>query len=211
MAPDQHSPEGGLNFGMNYVVLNLDLMTVLIYAVENTTEGRAFIHSCERCNYTVHKKDPRPPVIFTTLFFNPGEPELVQGAPFGKLIRDFGSFAAGYPAVQIASNFEVASKDIILQKTRWHAGPGNSLEQILKARNIDTIIMSGLSLSSVVMSTVYRLFDLDYNIYAISDNVLGLPLDQHQGHSQVVLGSRFPKMNLQVMSIGEALKGLGQS
>ncbi|KAI2776021.1 Isochorismatase hydrolase [Daldinia loculata] len=187
MAPDQHSPEGGLNFGKNYAVLNLDLMTVLIDAVENTTEGRAFISSSAR------------------------EPELAQDASFGKLIRDFGSFAAGSSAVQIASNFEVDSKDVVLQKTRWYAGSGNSLEQILKARNIDTVVISGLSLSGVVMSTVYRLFDLDYNIYVISDNVLELPLDQYQKYSQVVLGSLLPRMNLRVISIDEALGGLEQS
>ncbi|KAI1658590.1 Isochorismatase hydrolase [Daldinia decipiens] len=211
MAPDQHPPEGGLNFGKNYAVLNLDLMTVLIDAVKNTIEGRAFISSCERWNAAVHKKDIRPPTIFTTLFFKPGELELAQDAPFEKLIREFGSFAAGSSAVQIASNFEVDSKDVVLQKTRWYAGSGNSLEQILKARNIDTIIISGLSLSGVVMSTVYRLFDLDYNIYVISDNVLELPLDQYQKYSQVLLGGLLPKMNLRVISISEVLRGLEQS
>lgn len=61
------------------------------------------------------------------------------------------------------------------------------------------------------MSTVYRLFDLDYNIYVISDNVLELPLDQYQKYSQVVLGSLLPRMNLRVISIDEALGGLEQS
>jgi nicotinamidase-related amidase len=31
---------------------------------------------------------------------------------------------------------------------------------------------SGLTLSGAVMATVYRLFDLDYNIYVVDDNVL---------------------------------------
>ncbi|KAI1474725.1 hypothetical protein F4774DRAFT_319859 [Daldinia eschscholtzii] len=143
MASGQHSTGGNISFGKNYAVLNLDLMTVLIDVVKDTEEGRAFISSCARWNDAVHKMSlsSRPPVIFTTLFFNPGEPELAQDAPFGKLIRDFGSFAAGSSAVHIAPCFNVDSEDIVLQKTRWYAGAGNSLEQILKARDIDTVII----------------------------------------------------------------------
>jgi nicotinamidase-related amidase len=47
----------------------------------------------------------------------------------------------GSAGVQIASNFTVDERDIVLQKTRWYAGAGNSLEQILKAQNIDTVII----------------------------------------------------------------------
>ncbi|KAI8959382.1 Isochorismatase hydrolase [Daldinia sp. FL1419] len=211
MASDKNSTESSLNFGKDYAILNLDLMTVLIDAVKDTKEGREFISNCVRWNDAVHKKNPRPLTIFSSLFFNTGEPELAHDAPFEQLIRDFGSFAAGSSAVQIAPNFKVDSKDIVLQKTRWYAGSGNSLEQILKAQNIDTVVVSGLSLSGVVMSTIYRLFDLDYNIYVIADNVLELPPDQHTEFSQVILGSLLPKMNLQVIPINAALKRLEQS
>ncbi|KAI1472168.1 Isochorismatase hydrolase [Daldinia caldariorum] len=203
--------DDGVSFGKSYAVLNLDLMAILIDAVKDTAKGQAFISSCTRWNDAVHKIHPRPPVIFTTLSFSPGEPELAEDAPFGKIIRNFGSFIAGSSAVQIASNFEVDSKDIVLQKTRCYGGTGNSLEQILKARNIDTVIISGLSLSGVVMSTIYRLFDLDYNIYVISDNVLELPLDQHQEYSRVMLGSLLPKMNLRVISVDSALRAVERS
>ncbi|KAK6956069.1 hypothetical protein Daesc_001339 [Daldinia eschscholtzii] len=182
MASGQHSTDDNINFGKNYVVLNLDLMTVLIDVVKDTEEGRAFISGRARWNDAVHKMSSRPPVIFIALFFNPGEPELAQDAPSGKLIRDFGSFAAGSSAVQIAPCFKVDCEDIVLQKTRWYAGAGNSLGQNLKARDIDTVIIR-----------------LRYN-------VLELPLEQHQEYSQVMLRSLLPKMNLRVISIDEALK-----
>lgn len=68
-----------------------------------------------------------------------------------------------------------------------------------------------MSLSGVVMSTVYRLFDLDYNIYVISDNVLELPPDEHTDVSKVMLETLLPKMNSRSISIGEALQILEQS
>ncbi|KAF5857347.1 hypothetical protein ETB97_005926 [Aspergillus alliaceus] len=55
----------------------------------------------------------------------------------------------------------------------------NSLEQILSARKINTVVIPGLALSGVVMSTIYRLFDLDYNIYVIKDNVLDQPVEAY--------------------------------
>ena len=61
------------------------------------------------------------------------------------------------------------------------------------------------------MSTVYRLFDLDYNIYVISDNVLELPLDHDPEFSQVMLDTLLPKMNLKAISTDEALQALERS
>jgi hypothetical protein len=69
-------------------------------------------------------------------------------------------------------------------------------------------LQSGLSLSGVVMSTVYRLFDLDYNIYVIEDNVLELPPGQTVDFKKVLLGNLLPKMNLNVISLDEALQAL---
>ena len=68
-----------------------------------------------------------------------------------------------------------------------------------------------MSLSGVVMSTVYRLFDLDYNIYVIRDNVAEIPIEQTADFSKLLLDSILPKMNLKVISIEEALQVLEQS
>ena len=73
------------------------------------------------------------------------------------------------------------------------------------------MIQSGLSLSGVVMATVYRLFDLDYNIFVISDNVLELPPSQHTAFSKVFLEDLLPKMNLGVISLAQAIQALNDS
>lgn len=61
------------------------------------------------------------------------------------------------------------------------------------------------------MSTVYRLFDLDYNIYVISDNVLELPPHQTDDFKRILLDALLPKMRLNVVSVDEALKALRKS
>lgn len=60
------------------------------------------------------------------------------------------------------------------------------------------------------MATVYRLFDLDFNIYVIRDNVVEVPVDQDKEFSKVLLETLIPKMNLRVISLDEAIQALGQ-
>ncbi|PHH90641.1 hypothetical protein CDD83_3046 [Cordyceps sp. RAO-2017] len=202
---------GGVSFGNNYAILNLDLMTILVDTAKGTAAGDTFIHNFSRWNETVHRKEPRPLTIFTSLSLSSGEPELARDAPFTKLVHSFGSFEAGSKDVGLSPSLLLDENDIVLQKTRWYAGAGNSLEQILRAQKVDTVIISGLTLSGVVMSTIYRLFDLDYNIYVIYDNVLELPVDDHSEAFKVVLETVLSKMNLTMLSVQEALEALARS
>lgn len=76
---------------------------------------------------------------------------------------------------------------------------------------ITYILHSGLTLSGVVMSTIYRLLDLDYNVYVIRDNVLDLLVDQSAAVSHVMLDLLLPKMGFKAISIDEALQMLEHS
>ncbi|KAI5458926.1 Isochorismatase-like protein [Mariannaea sp. PMI_226] len=201
-------------FGKRYAVLNLDLMSILINEVKDSVQGQSFISNCVRWNNAVHQKDQRPLTIFTTLYFsNCTQPELAQSSLFAKMLAmsGMGSFEKGSDTVEIYGQFVVDERDIVLQKTRWYAGAGNSLELTLKAQNIDTVIISGLSLSGVVMSTVYRLFDLDYKIYVIWDNVLELPGGEEESTIRASLGVILEKMLVKKISITEALEMLQRS
>ncbi|KAE8152779.1 Isochorismatase-like protein [Aspergillus avenaceus] len=200
-----------VDFGKNYAVLNLDWMSVLIGAVKDTPEGKSLIANCSRWNHAVHKRTPRPLTVFSTLSFNSGQPEVQPNSPFANLIAPYGEFANGSREVQIDEQFELDEKDLVLQKTRWSATTGNCLEQILAAQAIKTVIISGLSLSGVVMATAYRLFDLDYDVYVIRDNVLELPVDQNDAFSNVMLDMLLPKMGLKVITLDEAIQGLERS
>ena len=145
MATSAEPAPAASGFGQHYAILNLDLMSILIEAVEDTDAGQDFMANCARWNEAVHKKETRPLTIFTTLFFaHHTQPELASSkeAPFVKLLDTMrANFVKGSPAVQIDSRFSVDENDIVLQKTRCYAGAGNSLEQILQAQNIDTVII----------------------------------------------------------------------
>lgn len=134
-------PTTTADFGRNFAVLNVDWMSILIEAIQDTTEGKSFIENISRWNNVVHQKEMRPLTLFSTLALKFGQPELEANTPFSDLIAPFGTFEEGSPEVQIDPQFLVDEKDVIIHKTRWSATTGNSLEQILKANKIDTVVV----------------------------------------------------------------------
>lgn len=139
--PQTMTVSASANFGPNYAILNLDWMSVLINAVEETAEGKKLVANLSRWNDAVHQKGNRPLTIFTTLAFARGQPEVEANKPFSRLIAPFGSFEDGSPNTAIDPRFEIDDGDVVLRKTRWSATTGSNLEQILKARGIDTVVI----------------------------------------------------------------------
>lgn len=69
------------------------------------------------------------------------------------------------PLTQIYPEFQPDPvNDVVLGKSRYYAGSGNSLETILEAQGIDTVIFSGIRTSGALLTTMYRFFDLDYKV-----------------------------------------------
>jgi nicotinamidase-related amidase len=60
-------------------------------------------------------------------------------------------------------------EDIVVTKHRVSAFAGTDLEMLLRAREIDTLVLFGIATSGVVLSTLIDAFDLDYKVVVISD------------------------------------------
>lgn len=67
-----------------------------------------------------------------------------------------------------------------------------------------------MTLSGAVMSTVYHLLDLDYNIFVITDNVVELPTSHNTEFIKVMMDT-LPKMSLKTISLDQALVELEKS
>jgi nicotinamidase-related amidase len=59
--------------------------------------------------------------------------------------------------------------DIVVTKHRVSAFTGTDLEMLLRAREIETLVLFGIATSGVVLSTLLNAFDLDFRVVAISD------------------------------------------
>ena len=153
------------SFGRHYAVLNLDLINALVGSVADLPAGKAFISNVANWIDAVHAQDPPPLSIFTRIYFsNSKKPEVGKQAPFYQVGGALGTAASNDTKLYSAFNVDHKAGDVVLQKTRYYAGAGNQLEQILSTQQIDTVILSGIRTSGVILSTAYRLFDLDYNV-----------------------------------------------
>lgn len=160
-----------LSFGQHYAVLNLDLINGLVAPLASSPAGSAFIKNTATWIDAVHAQSPPPLSIFTRIYFsNARKPEVKPGSGFASVSAPLTT--ANATATQIYSDFRVdeTAGDVVLQKTRYYAGTGNALEEILRAQGIDTVILSGVRTSGVILSTAYRLFDLDYKVYVFSES-----------------------------------------
>lgn len=154
-----------ISFGRHYAVLNLDLINAIVGRVASTEAGTTFINNVADWINTVHAQNPPPLSIFTRIYYhNPRKPELGPSTPFAQVGSALGTASDNETMIYPAFNVDESVGDTVLDKTRYYAGAGNALEEILRAQQIDTVILSGIRTSGVITSTAYRLFDLDYQV-----------------------------------------------
>lgn len=83
-----------------------------------------------------------------------------------------------------------AQEDYIIPKYRWSAFHQTYLDLALRARGIDTIIVSGGSVDVGVASTVYAARDLDYNLIIVRDACS----NSHEDSLAIFMEKVFPRM-----------------
>lgn len=156
-----------LSFGRHYAVLNLDYITGIAGGLANTTAGTTWLANTGTWIDAVHAQNPPPLSIYTRIYFSAAtKPEIGPNAPFANVGGALGTIDDPLTELvpEVRSRVDESLNDVVLAKTRYYAGAGNPLEEILSTQGIDTVILSGIRTSGVIISTAYRLFDLDYNV-----------------------------------------------
>ena len=93
--------------------------------------------------------------------------------------------------------------DIIVTKHRVSAFAGTDLEMILRAKEIDTLILFGIATSGVVLSTLLHAADRDYRLIVIKDCCADLDSEVHA----CLVNKVFPRQ-ASVVSASEFLAAL---
>jgi nicotinamidase-related amidase len=121
------------------------------------------------------------PVILVQVGFRPGLPEVSnRNKLFGSIKSSAqhqqlfqGPGGAVHPALGPEAD------DIIVTKHRVSAFAGTDLEMILRAKQIDTLVLFGIATSGVVLSTLLEACDADYRLVVISDCCADMDNDMH--------------------------------
>jgi nicotinamidase-related amidase len=91
-------------------------------------------------------------------------------------------------AAQIDERIAPEDGDIVVRKTRISAISTTDLHDQLTGRGIDTLVLTGISTSGVVLSTLVEAVDRDYRVIVLSDGVADHAADAHK----VLLNTIFP-------------------
>src|SRR5215469_11418836 len=146
------------------------------------------------------------PVIHVQVGFRPGLPEAsnnnklfaaIKSSPQHQKLFE-GTLGAIHPALGPEPN------DLVVTKHRVSAFAGTDLEMLLRAKEIDTLVMFGIATSGVVLSTMLEAGDADYRVVVIEDCCADLDAELHQA----LLTRLFPK-RAEVLLAADFVKQLG--
>jgi nicotinamidase-related amidase len=96
---------------------------------------------------------------------------------------------ADAPATQVDERVAPRAGDIVVRKTRVGAFGTTDLDQQLRARGVDTLVLAGISTSGVTISTICDAHDRDYRLFVLEDATADPDAEAHES----LMRGYFPK------------------
>jgi nicotinamidase-related amidase len=120
-------------------------------------------------------------VAHIRLGFEPAEAAQIPDANKNfAAIRNAGMLRCGSPEAEIVDLVKPADGEQVFRKTRIGAFSTTSLASWLAERNIDTLILAGITTSGVVLSTVRDASDRDLRVVVLHDATADLDPVVHE-------------------------------
>ncbi|MGW7018680.1 cysteine hydrolase family protein [Streptomyces decoyicus] len=129
------------------------------------------------------------PVIYVVIGLRPDHPDVsTRNRVLTAAVRD-GLFTEGNPGTEIHPDVAPQQGDIVVTKRRASAFSGSDLDLVLRARGIDSLVLTGIATSGVVLYTLCQANDLDFGLTVLSDACLDTDPEVHR----VLTGKLFPQ------------------
>ncbi|OCT16383.1 isochorismatase [Paenibacillus pectinilyticus] len=121
------------------------------------------------------------PVIYVRVAFRAGYPEISsRNKMFGGIASRAGTSAVPETMMHIHESLQPRPEEPIVTKLRVSAFAGSDLEVILRSLQIDTLILSGIATSGVVLSTLREAADKDFALTVLSDACIDADPEVHR-------------------------------
>jgi len=141
-------------------------------------------------------------VVYVKVGFRAGYPEVSRrNRTFSGLV-DSGQFVDG-PATEVHDAVAPRPGDVTVTKRRVSAFAGSDLDVVLRAGGIQSLVLTGISTSGVVLSTLRQAADLDFDLIVLSDGCADGDDEVHRVLTEKV----FPRQ-AQVMTIADWAQSL---
>ena len=138
------------------------------------------------------------PIFFVRVAFSEGYPEIGSRNKAFSQISQFGGMTVSDDATQIHESVRPMNGETIITKYRVSAFAGSNLEVILRAQQIETVILTGIATSGVVLSTLREAADKDFAIQVLSDACTDADPEVHR----VLMEKVFPRQ-ADVLSVND--------
>ncbi len=151
-------------------LLVMDFQTAIVEgpAVHGDAVNKAaFLARTARLIDVAREADTR--VIYVVVGFRPGYPEVSPRNKSFSAIRGTGRFVEGSAGSEVHPAVAPKPGDVIVTKHRVSAFFGTELDMVLRAGGIETLVVSGIATSGVVLSTVRHAADADYRLVVVAD------------------------------------------
>lgn len=143
------------------------------------------------------------PVIYVVIAFRPGFPEVGTRNRALTAIARAGRYVEDAPGTEVHPEIAPRPDEVVVTKRRASAFSGSDLDVVLRARGIDSLVLTGIATSAVVLSTLCQANDLDFGLTVLSDGCLDLDPEVHR----VLVERLFPQW-ADVVTVDDWLKAI---
>jgi nicotinamidase-related amidase len=127
------------------------VMDVQVGIVERQNDSAAYLARLERTIDAAHTAGVA--VIHVRVAFREGVPEVSPNNRSFSALTKTRTFSESDPATQIHPDVAPKDGDVVVIKRRVSAFTGSDLEVVLRARQMDSLVLTGIATSGVVLST----------------------------------------------------------
>jgi len=120
--------------------------------------------------------------------------------PDGPRLMAAGVAIPGTPAAAVIPELRPEPDDWVIEKPRWSAFVGTSLDVVLRGIGVDTVMIAGGSTDVGVIATVFSARDLGYHVIVLRDACQS----QRPGAQDFCMDRLFPRM-ARVMPVQQAI------
>ncbi|HEY5195447.1 MAG TPA: isochorismatase family cysteine hydrolase [Solirubrobacteraceae bacterium] len=118
-------------------------------------------------------------VIYVKVGFREGCPEVSPRSATFSRIAELGGFVEGVSSV-VHPAVAPQPGDVVVTKRRVSAFAGSDLDVVLRAGGIESLVLSGIATSGVVLSTLRQAADLDFSLKVLSDGCADADEEVHR-------------------------------
>ena len=176
---------------MAQALLVMDLQNGIVARVADQAE--VLVGTLERV--IAAARDRVMPIIYVRVAFRPGAPEVSDRNQGFSALKKSVPMDETSDATQIYPRLAPREGDVLVTKRRVSAFSGSDLDVVLRALDIDHLVLTGISTSGVVRSTTRQAADLDFRLTILADACADADPEVHRVLTEKVFPRQATVMN----------------